>query len=359
MAINQFGLYPDVIEDVMKRCENALYEAGFGDRAISDMYEETTEMLNDCADFNNLTNSIIESLFATTTAQLKEKGIETNYYVNCDDSHLYIIDEDNTIEYTDGEIDEFLFKQAMKEWQNYGDVNFLDKGGVQVKVTDNEYEYEVIMVVPNPEKENEVFAGFTTIDVGDYDDDEFLGSDLFSSDCVIPTEELNERLAVEIAEKYGLVELSMCAFNENGANAQYASSLEAYAINKAELGHMLAERGVPIDVERLQELDDIYQATYACFKEIVDSSIKRGEFKRGDCKIFFSRESGAEDFAEVYYKNLPLCTIYKQDENFVIKPSTTDVSQNDLQEIKAAIDNTYRYNPPYDICRRKTDIERD
>ena len=85
-------------------------------------------------------------------------------------------------------------------------------------------------------------------------------------------------------------------------------------------------------------ISDIYQAAYVCFKEIVNPSIKSGEFKKGDCKVLFSRESGAEDFTEVYYKNLPLCTISKQGENFVIKPSTTDV-RNDLQKVKAAIDD--------------------
>ena len=117
----------------------------------------------------------------------------------------------------------------------------------------------------------------------------------------------------------------------------------------------------PAKFSEFLDNSDIYQATYVCFKEIVDPSIRRGEFKRGDCKVLFSRKSGAEDFTEVYYKNLLLCTISKQGENFVIKPSTTDVSQNDLQKVKAAIDDTYRYryNPPYDICRRKTDIERD
>ena len=133
-----------------------------------------------------------------------------------------------------------------KNWTNYGDVNFLDEGGVQIRATDREDIYDAIIVIPNPENENTVFAGHLTIDISDYRKNahaEQIATESFGADYT------DEQLAVVVAENEGLPELGATAFNDNSSLAAYAMSWEAFEIDKAELEPMLIELGIDIDVQ--------------------------------------------------------------------------------------------------------------
>lgn len=140
-----------------------------------------------------------------------------------------------------------------KEWQNYGDVGFLDEGGVQVRETDREGCYDVVLLVQHPENEDKMFAGHTTLDINDYRDADRIIEAVTES---FGSEFNDEQLAVAIVEHEGLVELSMTAFNENGAQAAYAMNYEAYEVDKLELGNALIEMGIDDKTmkERVEEL---------------------------------------------------------------------------------------------------------
>lgn len=131
-------------------------------------------------------------------------------------------------------------------WANYGDVDYLDEGGVQVKATNREGIYDVILVIPNDEDENKMYAGLATIDVDDYKTDDYLVKNAamdFGEDYT------DEQFAATIAETEGLVELEAIAFNDYGMYAGYAMSYEAYEIDKTDLAKALANLGVNLNIK--------------------------------------------------------------------------------------------------------------
>lgn len=142
--------------------------------------------------------------------------------------------------------------EALKDWHNYGDRSYLDEGGVQVKGTDREGSFDVVLLYQHPEDENKMYAGHTTIDVSDYRNNEE-----FMENAVEAFGELNvsdKELAAIVAEYEGLVELSMTAFNENGAQAGYAMDIKAYEVDKLTLARGLEEMGIDTN-GRLAELE--------------------------------------------------------------------------------------------------------
>lgn len=142
--------------------------------------------------------------------------------------------------------------EAVKEWHNYGDRSYLDEGGIQVKETDREGLLDVVLLYQHPEDENKMYAGHTTIDVSDYrNNEEFMerAVEEFGLNA-----SADKELAVIVAEYEGLVELSMTAFNENGAQAGYAMDIKAYEVDKLTLARGLEEMGIDTN-GRLAELE--------------------------------------------------------------------------------------------------------
>lgn len=144
----------------------------------------------------------------------------------------------------------------MATWHNYGDIGYLDEGGVQVKDTDNESVFDIILLVQHPDDDDKMFAGHTTIDVTDYQDNERL------IDCVKDafgnTSYSKRDFAAIIAENEGLIELSMTAFNQNGPLAAYSMNFDAYEIDKLSLGKVLIDIGINDDImlTRVKELSE-------------------------------------------------------------------------------------------------------
>lgn len=100
-------IYVDVVNDIIALCESAVEEAGYTARELSD---EVTQFLEDVVEMKTFledpTNAIISAILIATRDMLEAKLVEQlgfevdiDYYVNGEDSHLYIGDE----EYFDGE----------------------------------------------------------------------------------------------------------------------------------------------------------------------------------------------------------------------------------------------------------------
>lgn len=87
------GIYEQSIIDAADIIEMAL-ENNDLENEINGIYREIPETLNEIGDWNNITNSIILALFSLTKRCLEEHGIHSDYYVNGEDSHFYINDEE-------------------------------------------------------------------------------------------------------------------------------------------------------------------------------------------------------------------------------------------------------------------------
>lgn len=154
-------------------------------------------------------------------------------------------------------------------WTNYGDVNFLDEGGVLIKDYYDEDRhkslYEAVLIVPFPDDGSKVYAGHMVLDVADYKDDptviDFIQD--YKDDGIDVVED--KEIAATIVEALGLVELGMIAFNEYGGQAHYAMSYDAYAVDKADLVPQLSDLGIHIDPQRLEELNE--EVAYQKYKE--------------------------------------------------------------------------------------------
>ena len=86
--LSYWDIYPDAINDVVERCEDALVKAGYRPTEIDNWHENVKD--NAVLDNNNLTNSILQEYIYEAAQMLEEKGYAVNYYINCSDTHLYI-----------------------------------------------------------------------------------------------------------------------------------------------------------------------------------------------------------------------------------------------------------------------------
>lgn len=99
-------VYVGAVNDVTALCESAVEEAGYTARELSDEVTSCLEEVVNMKEFlDNPTNSIIFATLHSACCMLEDKfeelgiQVKVDYYVNCDDSHLYIDNED----YHDGE----------------------------------------------------------------------------------------------------------------------------------------------------------------------------------------------------------------------------------------------------------------
>lgn len=138
-------------------------------------------------------------------------------------------------------------EQEEHDWEDYGDI--------QIRSTHKEGVYEVVLVVSDENDESKAYAGYTTLDVKYYKNEEYVVNQAAK---IYGKNFTDEELIVEIIHNEGyekaLMELDMNAFNEKGEYAKLSTSLKAYSINKSELGDKLMDLGIPIDEERIQEL---------------------------------------------------------------------------------------------------------
>lgn len=90
--LSYWDIYPDVINDVVELCEDALVKAGYRPTEINNWHESVKD--NTILNNDSITNSILQGYLCTTAEMLEEKGYEADYYINCSDTHLYINGEE-------------------------------------------------------------------------------------------------------------------------------------------------------------------------------------------------------------------------------------------------------------------------
>lgn len=92
--INMIGIYPEAINSAINKCCSALDQYNCDPK--NKIHDYAEEILTETGKWSNITNSIIEAYFQATQYLLKrkKKNLKVEYYVNCNDSHLYINQEE-------------------------------------------------------------------------------------------------------------------------------------------------------------------------------------------------------------------------------------------------------------------------
>lgn len=87
-----YSIYPEAIEyatDIFNKiCED--YKLGY-------LWNEFDVELRENGDCTEPTDSIIHALFIVLKDNLQDQGVNCDFYVNCDDSHFYINNEEVTL----------------------------------------------------------------------------------------------------------------------------------------------------------------------------------------------------------------------------------------------------------------------
>ena len=92
-TMQSLGFYPGTIEDAAEKAEAAMQEAGVPSLTIDAMYVTAREKFeNGELDYSDITNSFINEFYNYAKYYIEKAiaGIEITYYVNGDDSHLYV-----------------------------------------------------------------------------------------------------------------------------------------------------------------------------------------------------------------------------------------------------------------------------
>lgn len=94
--IRFLGIYEEEIDKAVDSSELALEQEGFTEKEIGEMNDMVIEQLEECGDWSNITNSIIDAYFTVTADLIKQrrKDVKVSYYVNGMDSHFYIDGEE-------------------------------------------------------------------------------------------------------------------------------------------------------------------------------------------------------------------------------------------------------------------------
>lgn len=94
--IRFLGIYEEEINNAIDTSELAMKREGFTEKEIEEMNDMVIEQLEECGDWSNITNSIIDAYFTVTADLIKQRGlgVDVSYYVNGMDSHFYINGEE-------------------------------------------------------------------------------------------------------------------------------------------------------------------------------------------------------------------------------------------------------------------------
>lgn len=94
--IRFLGIYEEEINNAVDTSELAMKREGFTEKEIEEMNDMVIEQLEECGDWSNITNSIIDAYFTVTADLIKQRGlgVDVSYYVNGMDSHFYINGEE-------------------------------------------------------------------------------------------------------------------------------------------------------------------------------------------------------------------------------------------------------------------------
>lgn len=92
-TIGELGIYPDTINEMFDRAISLLEEADFSQNEINKAVDSVGEAFRSGhLDTSDITNSLIGEMFSTVKemVETKYRKADISYYVNCDDSHLYV-----------------------------------------------------------------------------------------------------------------------------------------------------------------------------------------------------------------------------------------------------------------------------
>ena len=94
--IRFLGIYEEEINNAVNTSELAMKREGFTEKEIEEMNDMVIEQLEECGDWSNITNSIIDAYFTVTADLIKQRGLGVNvsYYINGMDSRFYIDGEE-------------------------------------------------------------------------------------------------------------------------------------------------------------------------------------------------------------------------------------------------------------------------
>lgn len=144
VSLSFYDIYPQTIENATGTCESALEQAGCTKSEIDDVYLTSKKQAFDSLTAEgNITNCIIDSMFQVTKEVLEEKGYQVDYYVNGDDSHLYIdgeeyyegdelpkpaiaIDELMSEEELSSEIEQFMYERGEYDYDESDRIQWLN-----------------------------------------------------------------------------------------------------------------------------------------------------------------------------------------------------------------------------------------
>ena len=95
--LSYLGIYTNAIDSAIDKAEAALKERGLDVAAIDSMNEQAVGRIEEMfPDFSEVTNVIIGCYFEAALTELEERfpNLETDYYVNGHDSHIYVAGEE-------------------------------------------------------------------------------------------------------------------------------------------------------------------------------------------------------------------------------------------------------------------------
>lgn len=83
-------IYEDAINDAIGMSERAVER--YAPSRADELFDSAMEAMKEIGTFDNITNSIIMSFFYAADQIIAQEcpSVETDYYVNCHDSHFYV-----------------------------------------------------------------------------------------------------------------------------------------------------------------------------------------------------------------------------------------------------------------------------
>ena len=93
--MNCLSIYEEAINNGVDTAEEALRQLELEYR-INDLHEGAIEEMQAINDWNHITNTIIGAYFSVAKSIIEQErpDVDTDYYVNCNDSHFYIGDDE-------------------------------------------------------------------------------------------------------------------------------------------------------------------------------------------------------------------------------------------------------------------------
>lgn len=94
--LNCLSIYEDAINNGIDTAEEALRQLEL-EHCIKELHRSAEESLKESGSWEHITNSIIDAYFYNAKEIIEREtadSVDIDYYVNCNDSHFYIGDDE-------------------------------------------------------------------------------------------------------------------------------------------------------------------------------------------------------------------------------------------------------------------------